>query len=171
MNISLSPTQQDILKHAATHTEGQLLWFPDHLKGGARQKVLDSLAKRDLISTDRKRWFVSATGYEALGIPHRSPLNFQDLDEAVQAAEASWKEETAKPNKREHSKQNQVIALLQRPEGATISQICEATGWQPHTVRGAFAGTFKKKLGLVIVSHKSSTGDRVYRINQPSTSV
>ena len=32
-----------------------------------------------------------------------------------------------------------------------------------HTVRGTFAGTFKKKLGLALVSDKGE-GDRVYRI-------
>ena len=35
-----------------------------------------------------------------------------------------------------------------RPEGATIAQIVEATGWQPHTVRGAFAGALKKRHAL-----------------------
>ena len=39
-------------------------------------------------------------------------------------------------------------AVAQRREGATIAQVCDLTGWQPHTVRGAFAGAFKKKLGL-----------------------
>jgi hypothetical protein len=57
-----------------------------------------------------------------------------------------------------------VIRMLQRPEGATIRQICEATGWQQHTVRGTFAGAFKKKLGLNLVSEKSAGGERVYRI-------
>ena len=38
--------------------------------------------------------------------------------------------------------------MLRRKEGATIAQIVAATGWQPHTVRGAFAGALKKKLGL-----------------------
>ena len=57
-----------------------------------------------------------------------------------------------------------MIALLKRPEGATITQICEATGWQPHTVRGAFAGSLKKKLGLTIVSVKDENAERVYRI-------
>jgi len=57
-----------------------------------------------------------------------------------------------------------VIRMLQRPEGATIGQICTATGWQAHTVRGAFAGAFKKKLGLTIVSDKPQGGERVYRI-------
>ncbi|PPU86604.1 DUF3489 domain-containing protein, partial [Xanthomonas albilineans] len=66
---------------------------------------------------------------------------------------------------RENSKQAQVIAMLKRPEGATIAQICEATGWQPHTVRGTFAGAFKKKLDLSIVSDKAPGGERVYRID------
>ena len=29
--------------------------------------------------------------------------------------------------------------MLQRSEGATIAEVVEATGWQPHTVRGALA--------------------------------
>jgi len=65
---------------------------------------------------------------------------------------------------REGSKQAQVIAMLQRPEGATLAQICEATSWQSHTVRGTFAGSFKKKLGLDITSTKEQGGERVYHI-------
>ena len=37
------------------------------------------------------------------------------------------------------------------------------TGWQSHTVRGTFAGAFKKKLGLAPTSEKAKGGDRVYR--------
>lgn len=62
-----------------------------------------------------------------------------------------------------NSKQAEVLRLLRRPEGATVAQICEATGWQPHTVRGAFAGTFKKRLGLTIASNKADGEARVYR--------
>lgn len=46
---------------------------------------------------------------------------------------------------REGTKQEQVLALLRREEGATIAQICEATGWQQHTVRGFFAGLKKRQ--------------------------
>jgi hypothetical protein len=45
---------------------------------------------------------------------------------------------------REGIKQQQVLALLRRPEGATVAQIAEATGWQAHTVRGFFAGLTKR---------------------------
>ncbi|HEV7263329.1 MAG TPA: DUF3489 domain-containing protein [Falsiroseomonas sp.] len=50
---------------------------------------------------------------------------------------------------REGTKQQQVLDLLRRPEGATIAHIAEATGWQAHTVRGFFAG-LKKRQGIVV---------------------
>ena len=45
---------------------------------------------------------------------------------------------------REGTKQEEVLAMLRRPEGATVAQIAEATGWAQHTVRGFFAGLKKK---------------------------
>jgi Protein of unknown function (DUF3489) len=48
------------------------------------------------------------------------------------------------------TKQALVIELLKRPEGATVEQIAEATGWRHHTIRGAISGALKKKLGLTI---------------------
>jgi hypothetical protein len=65
------------------------------------------------------------------------------------------------------SKQAAVIAMLQRPEGATIEEVASAMGWQRHTVRGLFSGTLKKKLGLVLASAKEERG-RVYRIAEPT---
>jgi hypothetical protein len=50
---------------------------------------------------------------------------------------------------REGTKQEAVLALLRREEGATIAQICESTGWQQHTVRGFFAG-LKKRQGIEV---------------------
>src|SRR5258708_19193502 len=64
------------------------------------------------------------------------------------------------------SKQATVIALLSRPEGATVAEVVAATGWQPHTVRGLFSGTLKKKLGLELGSVPADRG-RVYRIVDP----
>ena len=65
------------------------------------------------------------------------------------------------------SKQDAVIAMLQRPEGATVDEVASATGWQRHTVRGVFSGTLKKKLGLTLASAKEERG-RVYRIDAPA---
>ncbi|WP_431304060.1 DUF3489 domain-containing protein [Sediminicoccus sp. BL-A-41-H5] len=45
---------------------------------------------------------------------------------------------------REGTKQEQVLAMLRRPEGATVAQIAEGTGWNNNTVRG-FLASLKKK--------------------------
>jgi hypothetical protein len=66
------------------------------------------------------------------------------------------------------SKQAAVIAMLQRPEGATVEEVASAMGWQRHTVRGLFSGTLKKKLGFALASAKEERG-RVYRIAAPSS--
>jgi hypothetical protein len=59
-------------------------------------------------------------------------------------------QQTGKPTPRAGTKQAQMIELLKRPEGATVEQIAEATGWQHHTIRGAISGALKKKLGLTV---------------------
>src|SRR6516164_2246542 len=66
------------------------------------------------------------------------------------------------------SKQAAVIAMLQRPEGATIEEVASAMGWQRHTVRGLFSGSLKKKLGLALASATEERG-RVYRIADPAS--
>jgi hypothetical protein len=65
--------------------------------------------------------------------------------------------------KRRQTKVQEVVALLRRPEGASVADIMTATGWQPHSVRGAMSGAVKKGLGLTIESEKVG-GVRVYRI-------
>jgi hypothetical protein len=80
------------------------------------------------------------------------------------AAEESDAPEPRRPRSREGTKEAQVIAMLRRPEGATIAQVVEATGWQPHTVRGAISGALKKKRGLEVASQKNEDSERVYRI-------
>jgi hypothetical protein len=54
------------------------------------------------------------------------------------------------------------------PEGSTVDEVVNATGWQRHTARGVLSGTLKKKLGFTIASTKEDRG-RVYRIAEPAS--
>lgn len=38
-----------------------------------------------------------------------------------------------------------IVELTSRPGGATVAELTDATGWQPHTVRGYIAGTLRKR--------------------------
>ena len=84
--------------------------------------------------------------------------------EAAKPARKPKTAEVATPRSREGTKEALLIAMLRRPEGATIAQVIEATGWQPHTVRGAISGALKKKRGLEVTSEKNEAGERVYKI-------
>jgi hypothetical protein len=155
-SISLTPAQHAILAHAIDHAEGRIEWFPPHLNGGARQKVLDGLAKRELIRQVGKRWRVAASGYDATGVPRPdtskkrigkfeakldqiianaegSPPMPSDaeLEAAVTAVEATC----AKPRTRANSKQDEVVRMLQRPEGATVRRFATPPAGRPHRAR------------------------------------
>ena len=49
---------------------------------------------------------------------------------------------------RRHTKRALVLGLLRRPEGTTVAQVAEATGWARHTVHGFLAGV--KKAGTPV---------------------
>ena len=57
-----------------------------------------------------------------------------------------------------------IITLLKQPEGASIAELANATGWQRHSVHGFMSGTLKKKLGLKIESTKDGDTDRRYAV-------
>ena len=65
---------------------------------------------------------------------------------------------------RSGSKTAKILDLVQRPGGASLQEIMEATGWQAHSVRGVLSGTVGKKMGLPVVSTKTGDGERSYCI-------
>ena len=142
----LTKTQSETLNLG--HHKGTFSAQDLPLNGGAAKKVIDSLLKRELIcEVPRNGWMdyaLTPAGRQAIGV-----------EEA---------EEKQKPKTRSGTKLDQVIKMLSRPEGATIAQIMEQTGWQQHTVHGTLAGALKKRLGLTIESEKPDDGKRIYRI-------
>jgi len=103
------------------------------------------------------------------GVEKRKRVGDRDtlIDQLWSAIEALPDPEP-QPDAKRPSKQDEVIAMLRRPEGATVDEVATATGWQRHTVRGVFSGTLKKKLGFTIASAKEERG-RVYRIAEPAS--
>ena len=145
--MKLTDSQRALLEAAAKHPQKILCDFPANLKGGALIKVLTALGNSGLIAPHSKtsegttQFAITAAGREAIGA----------------------KPET-QAKQREGTKQSTLIELLNRPEGASLAEMVQATGWQQHTIRGAIAGSLKKKLGLNIVSEKTDGQERKYRI-------
>jgi Protein of unknown function (DUF3489) len=106
-------------------------------------------------------------------LPGVTPITkFRDRRTAVRRLWAGFQQiplssakKSARPEDvRAATKQDQVIAMLRQPKGATIDDIVGVTKWQRHTVRGMIAGALKRKLGLHVVAEKTERG-RIYRIS------
>ena len=186
----LSDTQAVILSAACAREDGFLLPITAALKGGAVNMVLTSLIKKELAEEipagpgapvwredeDGNPLTLRATraAYEALGMvadtgADTAPEEETATDMADQPETAPTGGDTATKGQgvrkaREGSKQEALVAMLKRPEGASIAEIAAAFGWQAHTVRGAIAGALKKKLGLEVTSEKVEGRGRVYKI-------
>jgi hypothetical protein len=186
----LTDTQRIILSAASQRTDSLALPLPKSLKGGAVIKVIKPLIEKGLleeVDANRKLndpvWretgdghavtlIITDAGLEAIGVePDTGPqaaTRGEETDEVPAApAEASGQPAPAAAPRerktREGTKQALVIEMLRRPEGASIAEIVEATGWLSHTARGVLAGSLKKKLGLAIDSEKHDTRGRIYK--------
>lgn len=122
---------------------------------------------------------ITDAGLQAIGAaPNRNESTRSDKDKKVSNARlhkmsAKSNDRTKRPLKRAHaaalkkkapSKQQILIDLLSRPNGATLDKMMKATGWQRHSVRGALSGALKKKRGLNVTSEKTDDRGRIYRI-------
>jgi hypothetical protein len=176
----LSETQLVILSAASQRENGAVLPLTIDLKGGALQKVLASLERKGLIARmgeprgdELPPLCITRAGLEAIAsrrrtsglrtpartrrplsrsrTPHRAAPRRRKPMPADKEADTSGTAAAARPRAvRQGTKQARMIELLKRPEGATVEQIAEATGWQHHTIRGAISGALKKRLGLTI---------------------
>lgn len=110
---------------------------------------------------------VSADGPDVAPTAAESGNETTPAKKAPKAKKGAKAEKPAKTESgpREGSKTAQVVAMLQRKDGATLAEIMDQMGWQKHTVRGFMAGAMKKA-GHTVDSFKSEKGERTYRINQ-----
>ncbi len=188
--MKLTDTQMVILSAAAQRDDGSIHPLPKMLKGSAVTKVTGALLRKGLIAEAPRRngaaigetnFAITRDGAVAINVepancPHLADTGAEAPDDGQEgepaaptppkAKNAATGRYTAKGpvKRRTGTKQALLIKMLRRPDGATVDQIMEATGWQRHTVRGAFAGALKKKLGLTVTSDKVEGRERVYRI-------
>ena len=98
----------------------------------------------------------------------RSPIDESKLSAPMQAGLAAVA--AMKPDKQEPKPEGKltklvrISELMKRPEGATLDEILEVTGWQKHTARAAISHALSKKRGYQIVSEKPKGGTRSYKI-------
>lgn len=154
----LSPAQNLLLRTAARRTDGCVI-PPDTLRGGAQIKVLTALLQRGWIEPADGGHVLADVGYAAIGQQRPTPpdgVQPMDAIDDLQLLEGI----PVRPG----TKLAALVVALRRPQGATSLQLMLATGWQPHTVRGAISGMLRKKLGLNVVLTHNDTGERVYRV-------
>ena len=188
--MKLTDTQMVILTAAAQRDDGSIHPLPKTLKGGAVTKVTQALLRKGLIADAPPReggvigetnFAVTAEGVIAINVePDDCPFLAggapQVADDSRGAAPATKPRPKAKKAATDHdgakgprkqragTKQARLIAMLETPEGGSLTEIASAFGWQRHTVRGAIAGALKKKLGLNVTSEKVEGRGLVYRI-------
>ncbi len=187
----LNDTQLVILSAAARRQDGAVLPLPKSLKikGGAVTKTLDGLRKKGLLeekpaARNAAVWREGEDGRRMMLVITEAGLRALDGEPARQSGKQPTpsKARTKKPRTvrkpaapnsnskqslpavRPGTKQALLIDLLKRKGGATLDEAVAATGWQPHSVRGAISGALRKKLGLPVESKVVEKRGRVYRI-------
>lgn len=86
------------------------------------------------------------------------------------AAKAPRKASAARGAAKGLTKQQLVVEMLRRANGASIAELAHATDWQPHPVRGVLTATIKGRLGLSVVSERGEDGVRRYFVAPIATS-
>ena len=151
----LTPTQQKILTAASDRRGGAILPLPEDVKlrGGARKTTLASLAKRGFVierGKDKKP-IITKAGRAAVGVDAGQTRRGGNQHNGSTSSIAI----------RPGTKQAHLLALLSRPDGAQMSEMTKATGWQSHSVRAALTGL--RKRGIAVLCGKNDAGTTVYR--------
>ena len=189
----LTDTQTIILSRAATRPNNLAMPLPEGLAGAAAKMAIGKMIERgwlDEVEANLRRgeplWretgdghgttlIATEAGLAAIGIEPVVASTLTNLRKAQlgrvsgpkDALEASADPATPKPVAiRAGTKQAEIIALLQRPEGASITEIVDVTGWAAHSARGMISGALKKKLGFQVATSSDEQRGRTYHIRR-----
>lgn len=172
----LTETQTLILTVASTRPGNLAMPLPEGLHGAAAKMVITLMVERGLLEeldADMRHreplWRETGDGHGTTLIATVAGLDAIGIEPVVAQAMAGLRKpkleaEPAPVEPRKGTKQAELIALLQAPDGASIAEITAVTGWQAHSVRGAISGQLKKKLGLAVTSEKVEGRGRCYHI-------
>lgn len=175
----LTDTQTIILGRAATRADNLALPLPGGLHGAAAKKVVTAMITRGWLEEGEANlrrgeplWRETGDGHGTTLIATEAGLHAIGIEPVVASAVTAARKAKPEPADapkpagiREGTKQAAIIALLQRPEGATIAEIVDATGWMAHSARGLISGALKKKLGLAIATEMIEGRGRCYRVS------
>ena len=174
----LTETQTIILSAGAQRPENIALPLPKGLAGAAAKMAVTKMIEHGWLQEvdanlrrNEPLWRETGDGHGTTLVVTDAGLLAIGIDPVVVKTVVAIRKHAAKtptakpPTQRAGTKQAQIIALLERPEGATIAEIVAATAWQAHSARGLISGVLKKKLGLVVGSTKEDGRGAVYRIS------
>jgi Protein of unknown function (DUF3489) len=184
---SPSTSQRLVLATAAARPDGAILPLPAgfRVRGHARRLMLQGMLKRGLIAErpaqdGQPAWAqgggdfaleITPEGRALVGSADAEPSSpagppFEPTTPRAKANAPALELDAAskgRPAVRPGTKQALLLELLHRPEGATIAEIQQATGWQPHTARAAITGL--KKKNFAVTSAPRQDGARAYRLS------
>jgi hypothetical protein len=178
--MTLTDTQLLVLSSASQRQDG-LAALPDHLKGGAARSIVlkliaSGLLEEAVVTRDDPHWRkdeadqpiglrITRAGLETIGIePEEDSAGADKVTAGVSPSEPESPEPGSSRSlaPRDGSKRALVIALLSRPESASLDELVAATGWLPHTTRAALTGL--RQNGYEITRTRSEDGRSLYRI-------
>lgn len=189
----LTDTQTIILSRAATRPDNLAMPLPEGLAGAAAKMAVTKMIERGwleeveanlvhgeplwretgdghgttLIATDAGLAAIGVKPAVETTMTHLRKAKLELLAGPKDAPETSADPAAPKPVAiRAGTKQAQIIALLQRPEGASLNEIVEATGWAQHSARGMISGGLKKKLGFDVATTSDEQRGRIYHIRR-----
>ena len=187
----LTDTQSIILSRAAARPGNLAMPLPEGLAGAAAKMAVNRMITNgwlEEVDANLRRveplWretgdghgttlIATEAGLAAIGIEPVVAATMTNVRRAKlelvttskDAPDAPANPATPKPiTIRAGTKQAEIIALIQRPEGASIAEIVEATGWASHSARGMISGTLKKRLGLQITTAAHADRGRIYQL-------